>query len=49
LFLLILFVLLIEHEIERRKCSTIRAVTVMYRTHGGVASERTKNNGRATR
>jgi hypothetical protein len=37
--LLFLFVLLIEHEVERRKYGTIRTVTVEHGAHGGVVSE----------
>jgi hypothetical protein len=47
--LLFLLVLLIEHEVECGKCSTIRAVTIEDGSHRGIASERTKNNRRATR
>jgi len=39
LFLLFVLILLIEHKIKRRKCSTIRAITVVYKAHGGIASE----------
>jgi len=37
--LLFLLVLFIEHEVECRKCGTIRTVTVQYGARGGVASE----------
>jgi hypothetical protein len=47
--LLFLLVLLIEYEIECGKCSTIRTVAVEDWSHRGIASERTKNNRRATR
>jgi len=49
LLLLFLLVLLIEHEVECGKCSTIRAVTIEDGSHRGIASERTKSNRRATR
>jgi hypothetical protein len=49
LLLLFLLVLLIEHEVECGKCSTINAVAVEDSPHRGIASERTKNNRRATR
>jgi len=45
----ILFVLLIEHEVKRRKHGTIRTVTVKCGAHGRVASEGTKNNRRTAR
>jgi hypothetical protein len=49
-FLLLLFLLvLIEHEVECGKCSTIRAVSVKDGSHRGIASERTKSDRRATR
>jgi hypothetical protein len=44
--LLFVFILLIEHEVERRKY--IRTVTIGYRAHGGITSEGTKNNRRTT-
>jgi hypothetical protein len=47
--LLFLFILFIKHKLERRKCGTIRTVTVVYRADRGVASEGTKNHRRAAR
>jgi hypothetical protein len=49
LLLLFLFVLLIEHEVECGKCSTIGGVTVEDGSHRDIASERSKGNRRATR
>jgi hypothetical protein len=48
-FLLLLFVLLIEHEVEGGRCGTIGDVTVEDGSQKGIASERTKSNRRETR